>query len=33
MNKMYLIAGASVLVGMLVMGLVIWNMAPRVMMV
>lgn len=33
MNKMYLIAGASLVVGMLVMGLLIWNMAPRMMMV
>ena len=33
MNKMYLIAGASLMVGMLVMGLLIWNMAPRLMMV
>lgn len=32
MNKMYLVAGASVLVGMLVMGLLVWNMAPRLMM-
>jgi len=33
MKKMYLIAGASLVVGMLVMGLLIWNMAPRLMMV
>jgi len=33
MKKIHLIAGVSVLVGMLVMGLVIWNMAPRLMMV